>query len=213
MEVINLIKRYKKEIFNKLYKDKKSFTDYEFITAEFKNGNITNNIEFKKVYRRFYVLNGAGLTARFIDRHFELLDQRETNLKKILVELSKIPRRKGDHSIQLSFASKLIHTIDNNQPIYDSRVSKLLNIKPNYSIKDVDERINDRLRVYNLLKKKFKEIFCNSEIKTIIKTFKRNLRVNIGDVKMLDFILWKLGGIVIKSRRINPSINSGQVEK
>ncbi len=201
MEIINLIKRWKEKIFNELVKDKKSFDDYKFIISKFESGNITNNSEFKKVYRRFYVLNRGGLGEKLIDRYFWLLQKRETDIEKVLTELSKIPRLNGKPAVLLSFASKLIHTIDNSQPIYDSRVAKIFNIKLNDNIKDINERIDDRLRAYNFLKKEFKDVLANQEIKKIIQDFKQKLEVNIGDVKMLDFILWKLGGIVIKSKK------------
>lgn len=204
MDVINLIKEHKEEIFNKLSEDKRSFDYYNYILTEFKTGNIVNNNEFKKIYTKFYVLIGAGLTPEFLDRYFELLEKRETNLKKILSELSKIPRRKGDYAVELSFASKLIHTINNDQPIYDSRVAKIFNIKFNYGIKDINERINDRLTAYNLLKKEFNEVLADQEVKEIVKRFKGRLKVNIGDVKMLDFMLWKLGEMIIKQRRNQP---------
>ena len=200
--LVNLIKVQKQEIFNKLSKNKESLNDYEFIIKKFKTGDVGNDDEFKKVYRRFYVLNGAGLTDKFMKRYFELLSRKEADLKKLLWELSKIPRRKGDYSIQLSFASKLIHTIDNNQPIYDSRVAELLDIELDYNIKDMSKRIDDRIEKYNLLKKKFNKILNKQEIKKIIKDFKIKLKTNIGDVKMLDFILWKLGDMIIKNEKL-----------
>jgi len=91
-----------------------------------------------------------------------LLQKRETNLKNILIELSEIPRLNGKPAVLLSFASKLIHTVDNNQPIYDSRIAKIFNIKLNYNIQDINEKIDDRLVVYNLLKKKRNCHFMNS---------------------------------------------------
>jgi len=201
LEVVNLVKRHKQKIFNKLLKDRKSFDDYKFITEEFKTNNVRNNSEFQKVYKRFYVLNRGGLGSKLIDRYFDLLQKKETNLKKILVELSEISREKSDYSVQLSFASKLIHTVDNNQPIYDSRVAEIFDIRLNYNIKDIKERIADRLVAYNLLKKKFNKTLKNRGIKLIIKDFKKRLKVDIGDVKMLDFMLWKLGGIIIEQKR------------
>lgn len=200
MDVIDLIKGHKEEIFNKLSKDKRSFNYYNYILTEFKTDNIINNDEFKRIYIRFYVLNAGGLGQKLIDRYFELLQNRETDLKNILSELSKTPRLNGRPAILLSFASKLIHTIDNNQPIYDSRVAKIFNIKLDYNIKDINERINDRLAAYNLLKKKFGEILANQEIREIIEDFKKRLRISIGNVKILDFILWKLGDIIIKQK-------------
>jgi len=198
MEIINLIKEYREKIFRELSKDKKSFDDYKFIMAKFEGGNIANNDEFKKVYRRFYVLNVGGLGEKLIDRYFELLQRGEMDIKKILIELSKIPRLNGKPAVLLSFASKLIHTVDNDQPIYDSRVTKIFNIKLNDNIKDINEKIDDRLAAYDLLKRKFNEILVSQEIREIIKDFKERLKVNIGDVKTLDFILWKLGDIIMK---------------
>ncbi|MGB9707895.1 MAG: hypothetical protein ACPLXC_01015 [Candidatus Pacearchaeota archaeon] len=193
-DIISLIKKHKEEIFNK-FKNKKFFNDYNCILTEFKTGNVVNNDKFKKVYRKFYVLNRGGLGEKLIDRYFELLQRGETDIKKVLIELSKIPRLNGKPVVLLSFASKLIHTVDNNQPIYDSRVAKIFNIKLDYNIRDINERIDDRVAVYNLLKKKFNKIFASQEIKEIIKDFKERLGVEIGDVKMLDFILWQLGDI------------------
>ncbi len=201
MEVINLIKEYREEIFNKLSEDKKSFEDYSYLSTEFKTvNNVVNNEEFKRTYRRFYVLNAGGLGQRLIDRYFELLQKRETNLKNILVELSEIPRLNGKPAILLSFASKLIHTVDNNKPIYDSRIAKIFNIKLNYNIKGIKEKIDDRLVQYNLLKERFSKILKDQEVKKIIKDFKERLKVDIVDVKMLDFILWKLGDIIMKQK-------------
>lgn len=198
MDVINLIKENEGKIFNKLYEDKRSFDHYNYILTEFKTGNIVNNKEFKKIYKKFYVLNRGGLGPKLIDRYFELLEKRETNLRKILRELSKIPRRKGDYAVELSFASKLVHTVDNNQPIFDKNVTKVFGIKLNYNIKNIDERIENRLRAYDLLKKEFNEVLADQEVKEIVKRFKGRLKVNIGDVKMLDFMLWKLGEMIIK---------------
>lgn len=148
-------------------------------------------------------MNGSVKGNLIVSQQMEMETRDIINLIKkhkeeIFNELSKIPRRKGDYAVELSFASKLIHTIDNNQPIYDSRIAKIFDIKSNYDIKDINERINDRLAMYNLLKRKFNEILTSQEARELIKDFKEELKVNIGDVKMLDFILWQLGDIIIK---------------
>ena len=150
-------------------------------------------------------MNGSVEGNLIVSQQMEMETRDIINLIKkhkeeIFNELSKIPRRKGDYAVELSFASKLIHTIDNNQPIYDSRIAKIFDIKSNYDIKDINERINDRLAMYNLLKRKFNEILTSQEARELIKDFKEELKVNIGDVKMLDFILWQLGDIIIKQK-------------
>lgn len=137
-------------------------------------------------------MTAAGLTQTFFDKYFQLLEDRETDLRKILKVLSKIPRRKGDYAVELSFATKLIHTIDNNSPIFDSNVAKVFGLKLKH-IRDLDQKIEDRIHVYELLKRKFERLLKSPEIREIISDFKEKLGVNINDVKMLDFILWKLG--------------------
>ena len=148
-------------------------------------------------------MNGSVEGNLIVSQQMEMETRDIINLIKkhkeeIFNKLSKIPRRKGDYAVELSFVSKLIHTIDNNQPIYDSRIAKIFDIKSNYDIKDINERINDRLAMYNLLKRKFNEILTSQEARELVKDFKEELKVNIGDVKMLDFILWQLGDIIIK---------------
>ena len=191
-EIVKLIKRRKDIVFRKLKEDKESLDSYIFISSEFKKGNIRTNVRFCQKYKEFYVMTAAGLTQTFFDKYFQLLEDRETDLRKILRALSRIPRRKGDYAVELSFATKLIHTVDNNSPIFDSNVAKVfgLTLKP---IKDLDRKIEDRVHTYELLKSKFKMLLKNPEIQEIISDFKERLGVNINDVKMLDFILWKLG--------------------
>jgi hypothetical protein len=191
IEVVKLIKNKRRTIFKKLDEDRKSLKSYAFISREFKKGKVLTG-GFQKIYKDFYVLTAAGLTQEFFDEYFQLLENKETDLKKILKILSKIPRRKGDYAVELSFASKLIHTVDNNSPIFDKNVANVLGIKLNYK-EDLDERIEDRVRAYELLKRKFAVLLKNPEVQEIISDFKEKLCADINNVKMLDFILWKLG--------------------
>ena len=201
MELTNmeLIKVYKDRIFEELSKDKKSFELYDKIQKGFKKGNIIENEVFQKTYKRFYRL-GRNFGDKLSERYFELLQEKEKDIEKVLIELAKIPGSNNKFSVWLSFASKLIHTVDNNQPIYDSMVAEALCIRVKY-IKDIDKRIKDRLEIYDFLKQRVREILNDQEIAMIVKDFKERLELNISDVKMLDFMLWKLGGIVKNETR------------
>jgi len=191
-EIVKLLKNKKDIIFKKLKEDRKSLESYIFISTEFKKGNTRTNKRFQEEYKDFYVMKAAGLTQAFFDKYFQLLENGETDLRKILRDLSKIPRRKGDYSVQLSFATKLIHTIDNNSPIFDSNIAKVFGLKLKYT-EDLDRKIEDRISTYETLKKKFGMLLKSPEVQEIISDFKKRLGVNINDVKMLDFILWKVG--------------------
>ena len=193
-DAINLIKVNKGQIFRELVKDKKSFELYVKIREGFKVGEIVNNEAFQKTYKIFYRL-GRNFGDRLRKKYFQLLQEQEKDIKKVLVELSRITGANNKNSVWLSFASKLIHTVDNEKPIYDSMVAEALHLRVRY-IKDINKRIENSLETYNSLKKRIPEILEDQEIETMVDDFKRRLGLDISDVKMLDFMLWKLGGIL-----------------
>src|SRR3989304_5283941 len=173
-DVVRKIKNKREKIFKMLNDDKKSLTDYQFIMNEFKKGKISTNKNFQEVYKSFYVMDAAGLTQAFFDKYFQLLESREEDVEKILQTLSKIQRRNGCHTVQLSFASKLIHTVNPYMPIYDKNVANVLRIEVKSNV-DISERIKDRVRAYELLKKKTAKLLENGEIQEIISDFKKRL--------------------------------------
>ena len=107
----------------------RSVDNYIFIKKEFAKGDILNNKEFQSRFKSFYRMNTAGLSIEQKKRFFELLSDKEQNLEYILSELHKIPRINRSHSIQFSFATKLIHTVNNNKPIYDINIGKITDVK------------------------------------------------------------------------------------
>lgn len=130
----------------------------------------------------------------FLSHFFELLAEKKTNLETILSELYKIPTLKGKNTIQFNFATKLLHTIDKNKPIFDSGVAKLTNLKPKGS--DKDTKIRSCIEIYNSLEKLHAELKEDYKIKEVISKFRSKFKVddeNISDTKVLDFIMWSLG--------------------
>ena len=117
---------------------------YAFLYNEFLKGDVTLNPVFQFVYRSFYRLDNAGLTPEFKKAYFNLMQQyRNEDLidpKEIVEKLYMYKRRKGDHSIQFSFTTKLINTIDPTYPIYDSEVARVFQFST-YYLKDNEKKI------------------------------------------------------------------------
>lgn len=83
--------------------------------------------EFRKLFSQWYRLNNAGVTEAFKARYFELLFEagphgKEDPYSEILLNLYRFKRRRGDRSLQCSFASKLVGIHDESWPIYDKYV-------------------------------------------------------------------------------------------
>jgi len=192
------IKNEKEKIFNNIRKEE--VTAYIFLKTEFKKDNIISNYLFRFVFQSFYRLDGSGLSQEHKDRFFELLHEKQDNLSEILLELYKIKRRtkKGKHSVQFSFATKLLHTLDNDKPILDSNVNRVLKIGETKGEKRT-ERINSRVKQYTILQNIIQELLITPEIKKLKDDFRKKFNVDntdISDVKVLDFILWSYGDLI-----------------
>ena len=171
-----------------------SIAVYSFLKNEYAKENILNNLVFQFVFISYYKLDNAGLSDEIKRCFFELLAQKQTNLELILSKLYEIPTLKGVNTIQFSFATKLLHTIDNDKPLFDSNVEKSTNIKLRGS--DKDTKIRSRIEAYDSLEKLYAKLKEDDKTKKLISKFRLKFKVNdekIFDTKVLDFIMWSLG--------------------
>ena len=192
------LEEIKKEIFKRQDEilsriEKENIDVYLFIKREYKKGNINNNLVFQFIFRSFYKLDNAGLGNELKRKYFELLANKKSDLKQILLELHKILTLKNKNSIQFSFATKLLHTLDNNNPIFDKEVKTVL-CKAVYG-KNPEEKIKSCLKTYQFLKNIYFELLQDEKIREVIKRFREKFdnKNEISNVKALDFIIWSLG--------------------
>ena len=193
-ELIQQIDEKQDDILSNL--DCESIAVYSFIRNEYAKGNIQENFVFQFVFRRAYGLDNAGLSDEMKKRFFELFAEKQTDLKTILSHLYEPLTKKGHHSIQFSFATKLLHTIDNSKPIFDKEIESLTYSRPKHSDKDI--RIQSYIELYNKLERLDAELLKNEKVQRVILKFRQKFGVDkekISDVKSLDFIMWSLGKI------------------
>ena len=186
-----------------------SIAVYSFLKNEYAKENILNNLVFQFVFRSYYGLDNAGLSDEIKSRFFELLAQKQTNLELILLELYEIPTLKGKNTIQFSFATKLLHTIDNDKPLFDSNVEKSTNIKLRGS--DKDTKIRSRIEAYESLEKLYAKLKEDDKTKKLISKFRLKFKVNdekISDTKVLDFIMWSLGRLKNQRKKNKTAYNT-----
>ena len=174
---------------------------YSFLKNEYAKGNILNNLVFQFVFRSYYGLDNAGLSDEIKSRFFELLAQKQTNLELILSELYEIPTLKGKNTIQFSFATKLLHAINNDKPIYDRNVGEIIDKQVEDSSYSKDKRVRSCIEIYNFLEKLYLNMLHDERITNIISKFRSKFKVDdkkISDTKVLDFIMWSLGKLKIE---------------
>ncbi len=203
-EIIEKLKQNRVEIINTLTTNNcRHFRDYFFIKEKYSLNSIDE--QFKKVFCRFYVMNGArGLNQLQKIEFFKLLSLKETDLEKILKLLYEVPGFKNSHRVFLSFGTKLLHTLNNELPIYDRNISFVLELPHQIYLDSFEEKIIDRVKIYKILKEKFKILLSDIEIKDFINESRQELHnkarlnniflenQNISDTKLLDSLLWAL---------------------
>ena len=94
----------------------------------------------------------------------------------------------------MSFATKLLHTLDNSKPIFDAEVSAVINKRVTGNIKE--EKIKSAKDIYAYLENLYLVLVGNEKIQEVIKEFRAKFSVDtkrITDQKVLDFLIWSLG--------------------
>jgi hypothetical protein len=125
-------------------------------------------------------------------RYFEFLDRRGSELRTILEGLYQFPTAGKVKSLQFSFATKLLHTLNSSRPIYDSQVGKLLGL-PVKKGKDFAANVDSCVAVYEDLHEAQRQLLLDAGVKNRIAALKALYNSQIGDEKALDFLLWSVG--------------------
>jgi len=199
-QIINDLNKYKAEIIEKLSTN--HWRPYFLIKEKFSRNEI--DPEFVAGFSAFYVMNGPmGLNDTQKNEFFRLLSSRENDLEKVLKSLYEILGYGGTHKLFLSFGTKLLHTIDNNLPIYDRNIAYVLGLT-NQVAGSFEVKIKNRIDIYNELKNNFEMLLANSEINVYLKDMRKEIArateisnfewkdTLVSDTKLLDSSLWAL---------------------
>lgn len=179
--------RDKKEIISKLKEI--DLEEYFFLKLEYEKDNVQNK-KFQRRYKNFYNMYPFGFTEKFYNAYFKMMEEGETNLKTILNTLSKIKDKKGEKSVQLAFASKLLHMVDSEMPLYNSTVAKVFNLQIRKGT--IDEKVDHSIVLYQKLQNYYQQLLQQSVIKEIIEIFRDESNLNQGvlsDAKLIDMII------------------------
>lgn len=210
-EKVKGIVKYVEEIYDKIIESlpKTSVPVYDYIQKEFKKGDIKNNMVFQYVFSSYYGLNNAGLTYAFRTLFFEIMNdsinEEKIDLNDVVLKLWEERNRKGKKSVQFSFTTKMVHTINNKYPIYDNQIAYLFGFRQPYHIKDFNKKMAVYSKQYDEIKYSYENILKRDMLGSIIGGFReRYNKYQISDIKILDFIFWQAGKI---KRRENKEVS------
>lgn len=209
-QILNSLIKYKAEIIKKLSAN--HWHPYFLIKEKYSKDILDD--EFKKCFCSFYVMNGPmGLNDFQKNEFFRLVSAKENDLESILRVLHEIKGYGKRHKLFLSFGTKLLHTIDNNLPIYDRNIAYVLKLK-NQTAGAFEIRIKNRIDIYNELKNDFALLLENSKIGSYLKDIRGEIYKSattnhfewkdnlVSDTKLLDSSLWALYDFIRKDKKI-----------
>ncbi|KAF2518847.1 hypothetical protein E0W68_06215 [Flavobacterium salilacus subsp. salilacus] len=195
--IVEFIEINSEDIINNI--DIESISVYSFIKERFISSNIIDDYIFQFVYKSYYRIENAGLTPDFKKRYFEILKELQNTknfeIEKTISDLYRIKNRKNQFSVQFSFTTKLLNTINENLPIYDSEVAKVFSFSQPYS-RPYNQKIEIYLNQYSQINDAYKRIIEENLLYNVVKKFDSKFtNNNIGAIKKLDFIFWSTGKI------------------
>jgi hypothetical protein len=177
---------------------RRNIEPYLVLQEIFRGGSISDNENFKFIYRKYWQLNAARLSDHYCKHYFQVLEKYrnkdQKDIESLVKELYDVPSNsKGKKAIQFSFASKLLHTIDNTGPVYDSLIADfyfLPKIKPSWNYK---KKITAYLKAYDFLKQEHKRVLNDNLLSVGIRSFREHFALpqTYTDQKIIDTLLWK----------------------
>ncbi|MCX6702996.1 MAG: hypothetical protein NTW60_03995 [Candidatus Wolfebacteria bacterium] len=199
LEIIEEIYKWRDEIILNITRE--DVDVYLWLRNEYEKGNVIDNTVFQFIFRSYYRLDSAGLSDEQKTEYFKLLASGNIDLKVILNRLYALPTLRGGNTIQFSFATKLLHTIDNDKPIFDSEVSTVIHKVVSGNNKEA--KIDSAKILFDYMEDLYLEFSKNKKIQEVIKKFRTRFCVDakkITDYKILDFIIWSLGKLKRKNK-------------
>ena len=151
--------------------------------------NVSKNKDFQKVYRNFYRMN-RFYSEEFAYGYFQIMEHLKTSpVISFEMALERVKHIKG--SYEISFSSKMAHTIDPELPVWDKIVTKdHFHINAPYTLHRNRERAC--CAKYEEYRRRFYVYLSSEEGQALASLFDEAYpNSGISDVKKVDFILWQ----------------------
>lgn len=180
-----------RKAFGLMLADKMMLSRYAYIMQTVDKVNVEFDRDFQKAFNGFYKvrLPDTSYYKGFyqVFEHSKIIRDNLT-YGMILDGLYPITGR-----VEASFASKILATLNINQPIWDSRVLKYLDVE--LSGKTDEEKLDSAKMLYSEIEKLYNKYMRTEEAKKNIAVFDNLLPdyAWISNVKKIDYMMWGLG--------------------
>ncbi len=196
--IAGYINNHSEAIVNNL--EPESIAVYKYLKSEFHRTNVAENLVFQFLYRSFYRIDNAGLSPHFKTEYFKILEEEKNrdahDIATILRRLYDFKNRKDQNSIQFSFATKLLNTVDNDFPIYDSEVARVFGYARPYQT-NIEAKLAVYLNQLQHITDAYKTIVKEALIEPALICFDLKFKQHgLPEMKRMDFLFWSAGKLM-----------------
>jgi hypothetical protein len=177
---------------------------HKYIMQRFRTTNVVEDLPFQFLYRSFYRLDNAGLTAEFKAAYFKILEEERSgiapDIKALLVKLRCFLNKRNQENVQFSFATKLANTINTSYPIYDSEVASVFGYsRPPEKVFHL--KVAKYLIQFEHIREAYETILHEELLAPAIELFDAKFNDHkLSEMKRLDFIFWSTGKLMKKEK-------------
>ena len=172
---------------NEIQKTKNGIEKYLKIMDLVGKTNVAENEEFQHLFNGFYQVRR---NKNWRDAFYSLLEEKKgkkPSIEEVMTYLAENTQRK---SVELSFASKLLHTLDPTKPIYDKKVATFLRLESPPAYWSKEAKMKRQISNYNAIIEWYKTPQSKTYVGLFDKMFPEYREV-VGEVKKIDFIIWR----------------------
>ena len=170
----------------------KHVTEYDWLIQ---NVNQCETPQYQARYKNFWRLNAARLSANYCNFYFKVLRKAQINppaVGNLAQQLHNTPTHgNGRKSLQFSFATKLLHMVNPNAPIYDSLVAAFYFFQEPDRNQTLQQRVNAYVAFHTFLAVEYQRILSNNLLGLSIQAFRQQFNPQrFTDTKVIDSLLW-----------------------
>lgn len=184
-------------------KPRKDIEPYVQLVEQLPKKNVGQDKDYQREYCKYWKLNSARLCEKYLAEYFDYLERCKScrdnvTVEKVSRKLYEIPANKNGQSLQFSFASKFVHMLNPEQPVYDSMVETFFGLKSGSDIKNFDKKISHLLCSYKFLQEEYGRVLEERLLEHSIMRFREKFEIceDYTNIKVIDTLIWKYVGFI-----------------
>jgi hypothetical protein len=167
-----------------------------------KDVNVATDYAFQRAYRTYWRMNVTQLGDTFYSQYFTRLESLKggeiADVNAAIREIAVLSDTTERPSLQFSFATKFVNTIDPRAPIYDSFVSSFFFFVPPASDHQVQSRLDELIAFYDFLRGEYKRVLERGLLDQAVGRFREHFAVDSDfcNERVVDLLVWSFASLL-----------------